>query len=385
MFLLLFLDIFGCQTTSDTDDEWILTNIKNNPIAVQEHFSQMTDPMARTVAIMDLVERYPNRTKPLCTVLPSKISLERCLRLTERPHLWKKQRNHFDTKTTSTPRSDRSCNLSPHPNTCWTAQALEDVSQDLDRALDACQQISESRWQAECYFSLAEYVGSELSQLGSALDICKYTQQFQKSCWMHVVVDQAQQSKAHLDSWEWYKNTAAQIQHSTAISSDFAADLTDHFWAQSVWRLWDLQLLSKLPEPPVELDSIVLDLQSIDMVRWCDMPIQNLDSWANILLSTNQSCPKLSKPRGLDLESDVWQDMFVPEGCEVRSFLGQSHRLSCPKDPILEAKLSLLEVSARIRPMPKTWLQESLQVGGVLERRAQMLISTDLTAPPDRR
>lgn len=385
MFFVIFLNILGCQTTSSTDDEWILTHLKSNPSTVQEHFAQMTDPIEQTIAIMDLVERYPNRTKPLCDALPSKIGIERCLRLTERPHLWKKQRNHFEESPKSTPISERTCNLNPHPNTCWTAQALEDASQNIDLAMDACQQISESQWQAECHFSLAEHVGATMHQIQLALDICQHTAQFQKSCWMHVVLDQTQQSTEHLDSWQWYDDTAEQIRTSIAIPSDFAEDLTDHFWAQSTWRLWDSGLLSKLPPPPSHANSTLLDLQSIEMIRWCDMPIQNLEHWAERLLSSDQSCPRLSKPRGLDLESDVWQDMFVPDGCTIRSFLGQSHRLSCPNDPTLEAKLSLLEVSVRLRPIPKTWLQESLAVGGVLENRAQMLYSTDLKAPPDRR
>lgn len=383
---LIYL-LSGCAVSEDGRKTGVLQSLKQNPQRALELVYEIEDPIERTLFITDLVEQHPNRTKSLCIALPTSQSQERCHRITERPHLWKPQRNHFEPSDIATP-SERICTLDPHPNTCWTAQAIQDLTIDTNKASDSCAHIDDSRWQAECFFTLAEQVANEDS-LDLALRFCDNTQQFQKSCWLHVVLKISQSSSVHSNDWKWHSKITEQISTHETIDPLFRKDLAEHFMAQSIWRQWDDGVFDYSKPYPKIAQSTLQDLQSIEVLRWCDEPLQKLHKWAQLTNRVRKNhtpnCSRLKKPRGLKLELDLWTDLIPPENCTVSSFLGNSHRVHCPEDSVLDAQLSILEVSSRLRPIQSIFIQESLHLTPLLQNRGSQLNSMDLRLPPDRR
>ena len=149
--------IFILLSCRDPDPrEAILEALQKDPAAAIEAAEAIEDPLERTVIITQLVEEFPHRTRPLCDALPTEIAKERCIRLNQRPHLWKPQKDHLKLQPTPITPLQEACSIDPHPTTCRTAQAQQFAkAKQADKAKQACEAISEERWKAECYFTIS--------------------------------------------------------------------------------------------------------------------------------------------------------------------------------------------------------------------------------------
>ena len=346
-----------------------------------------TDPpsIEKDFLILNTVEDFPRRSKPLCPMLSTKTGVDRCLRLTERPHLWKRQPHHF-AKSSHPTSLDRNCKIDPHPNTCWTAQAILDSKQDWTLAEDACRQIESELWRAECFFTLAESIDITQETLPKALQMCSYSDQFQKSCWMHIIVHLAQQERTPIDDATWLESTSKILQNSSVLPTEMTEDLWQHLLAKIVSAHIERGAVWNARAPKAFLGHWQ-NQYAIEALRWCDRPIQNIVEWIPLAQNIHSlPCKRLSEPRGMDLESDLWLDQTLSSDCETISFVGQSHRIYCPTDDTFNWHMAILEASIRLRPNNRIFVQESLNsVHPIIRKRAENLQEISWHEKPDER
>ena len=393
--ILLILSTFGCGGITESPSQQdsihhfntpttLIAALRQNPARTLQVLHTTPQSLAKDTLILDTVEQFPHRSKPLCAVLSTDIGIDRCLRLTERPHLWKQQPHHF-AKSTHPSSLDRNCTIDPHPNTCWTAQALLDSNKDWKLALDACRQIEQDVWRAECFFTLAESIDINQGTLPKALETCTYSDQFQKSCWMHIIVHLAQQSTIEINDPSWLSKTYAIVKGSL-LPDDMKTDLWQHFLAKSVSTAFE-QGHTWRNNTPVDLLGHWQNQYAVEALRQCDIPIQDISAWMQLARDIQSSpCRLLTEPRGMDLESDLWITQVLPKDCELISFLGQSHRIYCRGNDELNWHMALLEASARLRPNNPIFVQESLQSSNsTIQKRAAHLETLNWQEKPDQR
>ena len=384
---LLGLSIMGCLSTPST------SNTVSNIIEALQHsdqeavrvVQQITDPVEKTLAISEVMERFPHKSKVLCGELPSSVSQERCLKLQERPHLWKTQKNILDIPSPSiTTEPMETCTIDPYPNTCWTALAKQHTyEQNIPTAHSACAQIEDAKWQAECFFSIAEELASDPTKYPQSVATCVFAQQFAKSCWHHGIKSLASHSIEHINDWQWHNDIAQLIEDAHSDHVDIAHDLLSHFWAEAIHR----QITHQADTLSIDLSSLPREALphyrssvAVETLRFGDYPLQYIDKWIDIA-KRYPNIEKREKARGLDLGIDLWthsstliiSDQTSPlvyaddkddvcthpntTNCRVVSFLGNSHRMSCDDEKI-DWTIAILEASARLRPHQYILLQE---------------------------
>ena len=382
----------GCSPSENEKEELTSTELvsmaQDNPIQAMRYVESIPNALERDAFIVNTVEQFPRRSKSLCALLSSGVSRERCHRITERPHLWKAQPNHFETST-HPPATNRTCSLDPHPNTCWTAQAITDSQTDWTLALDSCRQIDTTQWRSECFFTLAESLPSTTGSLSKALQTCGYSDAFQKSCWMHIVTELAQESPMHAEDREWYSSIEAILTTQPDIPTSIQNDLLEHLLAKSVTKLFEMNIVPT-QNTPHQLEGHWQNQYAVEALRWCDIPIQHIGDWitmAKTWSDENPLCTKrLSKPRGMDLESDLWTDVSLPSHCSQISFLGNSHRIHCTNETELNWTFALLEASVRLRPNNPIFMQETRASSNkLLQQRAKHLQGLNWQEIPDQR
>lgn len=392
--MTMILWMLSCTDTVDKSAQTISTyenpadliaDLRKHPARTLQRLHTDPHSIEKDALLLNTVEQFPRRSKPLCSILSTKTGVDRCLRLTERPHLWKKQPHHF-AKSTHQTSLERNCTVDPHPNTCWTAQALLDSKQDWILAEDACRQIRSELWQAECFFTLAESIEVQQENLTKALRICSYSNQFQKSCWMHIIVHLAQQTNTPIDDASWLENTYMILQESSVLPEEMKRDLWQHLLAKMVATHMERGSVWSDITPPA-FTGHWQNQYAIETLRWCDIPIQSIEEWIPVAKNIRTiDCKRLSEPRGMDLESDLWLNQIPPQGCETISFTGQSHRIQCPNDDTLNWHMALLETSVRLRPNNPIFVQESLNSDNhVIRKRAEALQEISWQETPDQR
>lgn len=375
----------GQDTHTEFDDpKSLIAALRQNPARTLQTLHTATKGVEQDALILQTIEQFPHRSKPLCSILSTNIAMERCLRLTERPHLWKRQPHHFAKSTHPSP-LDRDCTIDPHPNTCWTAQALLDSKEDWSLAEDACRQIQTDVWRAECFFTLAESIEVDQGTLQKALETCSYSDQFQKSCWMHVVVHLAQKSTAEINDISWLDNTRSLL-YGSVIPDKMKDDLWQHFLARAVTKAFEGGD-SWTNNTPLTLNGHWQNQYAVEVLRQCDIPIQSISEWIELAQSISSTpCTRLSEERGMDLESDLWTSQPLPDNCDTISFLGQSHRVHCEGNDQLNWHMALLEASVRLRPNNPIFVQESLNSSNpLIQKRAENLNDLDWQEKPDQR
>ena len=393
---LTILVWMGCTSPNNVDEitsTELIALAQKNPIQAMRYVESMPTALERDAFIVNTVEQFPRRSKPLCALLSSNVSRERCHRLTERPHLWKPQANHFET-ISHPPATDRTCSVDPHPNTCWTAQAMTDAQTDWNLALDSCRQIDTDQWRAECFFTLAESIPLTTDSLSIALQTCTYSDAFQKSCWMHIITELSKQSPMHAEDGAWYTLIDTIIRSQVEIPSSIQQDLFEHLLAKSVTKLFE-ENIKPTKSTPSQLYGHWQNQYAVETLRWCDRPIQHIEEWIHIAedwsdeTESNKTplCAKrLSKPRGMDLESDLWTTIPLPTNCRAISFLGSSHRIHCENDPHLNWTFALLEASVRLRPNNPIFVQETQNSSNtLLQQRSKQLNDLNWQEVPDQR
>ncbi len=373
------------ETETKHSSEALINLAQNSPVQAKRYVQNL-EQVQRDVLILETVEQYPRRSKDLCAFLSTSLGRDRCHRLTERPHLWKDQINHFDQIQNSEPITERDCTLDPHPNTCWTAQAVADGQEDVALAIDACRHIENRTWQAECFFTLAESLPSSIDTLEQGLTVCKFSDQFQKSCWMHLVTTLAKDSAPHTSDADWYAKVSTALLQSDRLTEGFEQDLLEHFYAKSVQTLYE-QGQQFTDDTPHFLIGHWQNQYAVETLRWCENPVQYLSNWSNRAKQwSSKPCTKREHPRGMDLESDLWVSVSIPPKCHKISFLGNSHRLYCENQSELNWNLALLEASARLRPRNAIFVQEALSSDNeLLRHQAKRLNAINWKDAPDQR
>jgi len=383
---------FGCSPSESGNKELTSTELismaQSNPIQAMRYVESIPTILERDAFIVNTVEQFPRRSKSLCGLLSSTVSRERCHRITERPHLWKAQSNHFEIST-HPPATNRTCSLDPHPNTCWTAQAITDSQTDWTLALDSCRQIDATQWRSECFFTLAESLPSTTTTLSKALETCGYSDAFQKSCWMHVITELAQESPMHVEDVQWYNSIESILTTQTDIPKSIQDDLMEHLLAKSVTKLFE-QNIVPTQNTPHQLEGHWQNQYAVEALRWCDTPIQHIEDWITVAKTWTDEHPfctkRLDKSRGMDLESDLWTDFALPSHCSQISFLGNSHRIHCTNEPDLNWTFALLEASVRLRPNNPIFVQETrTSSNNLLKQRAKYLQELNWQEIPDQR
>ena len=369
-----------------TNPTELVSALQQQPARTLQQLHTTPDSIEKDALLLNTIEQFPRRSKPLCSILSTKTGVERCLRLTERPHLWKSQPNHF-AKIEHERKLDRDCTIEAHPNTCWTAQALEDSKTNWDLAEDSCKQIESELWRAECFFTLAESIDISEHTLSSALDTCSHSNQFQKSCWMHMIIELAQHHVDHISDTLWLENIHKVIAEHTAVPSIMKEDLWQHFLAKMVTTAFE-QGQSWNDKTPSVLIGHWQNQYAVETLRWCAQPIQHIKKW--VLLAQKWSnptpCVKRVEPRGMELDSDLWVPQSLPNHCRKISFLGQSHRIYCDNDNALNWHMALLEASARLRPNNKIFVLESLNAKQeLIRKRSENLQGLNWQEKPDQR
>ena len=395
--VLLTIVSLSMPSCKGIDDESSKQDTYNNPAelvaALRKHPARTlqdlhTQPpsIEKDALILNTVEEFPRRSKPLCSILSTRTAIDRCLRLTERPHLWKRQPHHF-AKSTHPAALERDCTIDPHPNTCWTAQALLDAKKDWTLAEDACRQIESDLWQAECFFTLAESIEVTKETLPKALQICSYSDQFQKSCWMHAIVHLAQQESTPINEKSWLNDTYSILQSSPVLPEEMKVDLWQHLLAKIVSTHIQIGVVQN-ETTPTDFAGHWQNEYAIEVLRWCDIPIQDITEWSRIAKNIHTTpCKRLSEPRGMDLESDLWVDQSLPSDCNTISFVGQSHRIYCLEEDDTQLAHgingSFLSDSVRTTPI---FVQESLNSENpVIRKRATNLQDINWQEKPDER
>ena len=363
----------------------LVAALRKHPAQTLQQLHKEPKSIEKDALILNTVEEFPRRSKLLCPILSTKTAVDRCLRLTERPHLWKRQPHHF-AKSTHPTSLERKCTIDPHPNTCWTAQALIDSRKNWTLAEDACRQITSDLWQAECFFTLAESIEVTQETLPKALQICSYSDQFQKSCWMHIIVNLAQHENTPLNDTSWLDKTHAILQDSSVLPEEIKKDLWQHLLAKIVathiehGAVWQSNM-------PTALTGHWQNQYAIEALRWCDRTIQNIAEWIALTKNIQSTpCKRLSEPRGMDLESDLWIEQTFASDCDTISYVGQSHRIYCAADETFNWHMALLETSIRLRPNNPIFVQESLNsVNPIIRKRAESLQEISWQEKPDER
>lgn len=379
--ILLIISIFAC-TSTPSPKELILEKMKEEPHKAKELAEQIEDPIERTQIITEIVENYPHRTRILCEALPSKTSKERCFRINQRPHLWKEQRDHLKIKPKALTPIKEDCTLDPNINTCRTAQALAFLADtDIDSAFQTCASIIENRWQAECFFTISEVLAENSETYAKAISACDYAKQFAKSCWHHSVMGLAGQTPQHWNDWTWHAEIIALIdQVWTDRDQEFKADLHSHFWAQSLRRHVEKDMLDWSSLPPVAIPH-AHSAKAMQLMRKATVKVSDMNDWLGLIDASSYSIR--TRSRGFDSEIDLWKDEPVPQDCQVLSYLGNSHRLSCT-DAKVDWQIAFLEASARLRPSNLSLIGSLLQAEHpAIQQTALRLKSMDLKASPD--
>ena len=159
--------------------------------------------------------------------------------------------------------------------------------------------------------------------------------------------------------------------------------------AKSVTKLFEMNIVPT-QNTPHQLEGHWQNQYAVEALRWCDIPIQHIGDWitmAKTWSDENPLCTKrLSKPRGMDLESDLWTDVSLPSHCSQISFLGNSHRIHCTNETELNWTFALLEASVRLRPNNPIFMQETRASSNkLLQQRAKHLQGLNWQEIPDQR
>jgi hypothetical protein len=372
--------LFSCQ--SDPKQE-IMDALQEDPQTAILAAEKIEDPIKRTMIITELVEEFPHRTRPLCDALPSTISKERCVRLNQRPHLWKPQKDHLQLNPPPIDQLKENCTLDPHPTTCRTAQAQQFAKQkDVQKAMQACEAIEQTQWKSECYFTISEEISTHIELYRHAIDACDRSRQFAKSCWHHSVMGLAQRAEQHWNDWQWHKEMTTIIDDVwESRDPKMKEELRSHFWAQSIHRHIENSKL-QIQNLPAEALPHYRTSKAIHTIRFSQEALQELSKWVD--LASNTNIQTSSKPRGFASEMDLWIAIQPPENTVIISYLGNSHRLS-HSDPDIDWTIAILEASARLRPLHKILILEGLKHSDpAVQLTAQRLSKLDLKAPPDK-
>ena len=375
--ITLFL---ACQ--SDPKKE-IVEALQKDPKSAILAAQKIEDPIQRTLIITELVEEFPHRTRALCDALPTAVSKERCIRLNQRPHLWKPQKDYLQLNPPPIEKSQEDCSLDPHPTTCRTAQAQQYAKQkQVQKSMQACEAIEQTQWKSECYFTISEELSTHLELYQDAIDACDRSRQFAKSCWHHSVMGLAQRAEQNWNNWQWHTEMIATIDAVWSVKDpQMKEELRSHFWAQSIHRHVEQSKLQLDGIPPEALPHYRTS-KAIHTIRFADEALQNLSKWAE--MAANSQIKPSSKPRGFASEMDLWLAEEAPEDTVIISYLGNSHRFS-HSDPDIDWTIAILEASARLRPLHKILILEGLKhPNKAVKMTAERLSKIDLKAPPDK-
>jgi hypothetical protein len=379
--VFLIFTLLSCTTIDPSTS--ILEALQESPEKGIAMAMAIEDPLQRTMIITELVQSYPNRSRPLCDALPTSISKERCIRLNERPHLWKPQKDNLKLNPKPITARQSNCNIAPHPITCRSAEAQIFAQQrQSELAMQSCAAIKETMWQAECFFTISEEFSNHSDFYTESIEACDHSKQFAKSCWHHSVMGLASSSEKHPNDWDWHRSMINQI--TTLWESrdpSMSLELQSHFWAQSIQRQTESgQLQSeKLPKEAIQH---YRSSMAINALRFSSKSLQNLEEWAQI--AQNGFTERKKRARGFLPEMDLWLPQDAPEGAVKTSYLGNSHRWT-HSDPDIDWILAVLEASARLRPLNKVLIMEGqAHQHPTVKATANRLASLDLLAPPDK-
>ena len=114
--LLWLVSCKGVFKDSETENQTfsgpseLIAALRTHPARTLQQLHKEPQSIEKDALILNTVEEFPRRSKPLCPILSTKTAVDRCLRLTERPHLWKRQPHHF-AKSSHPTSLERDCTL----------------------------------------------------------------------------------------------------------------------------------------------------------------------------------------------------------------------------------------------------------------------------------
>lgn len=193
--IFLFSVMFACTQFSCTRAEVSqIERFKKNPSEVRKRIEDL-DSLARLELVMELVETYPEDAAQLCPLL-SGDARNRCISISERPHLWsKKKEEHVATKRKET--ADTDCTKGAQFRLCLDEEVQLAIRKgNIDRVKGLCAHIDQDKWYSECLFSAAEHATRHRGAHGysEGVELCMEAGSFSGNCQNHLIMMLAQKS-----------------------------------------------------------------------------------------------------------------------------------------------------------------------------------------------
>ena len=155
---------------------------------------------------------------------------------------------------------------------------------------------------------------------------------------MHIIVHWRNEA-TDINDPSWLTKTQSIVDNSV-LPNEMKTDLWQHFLAKSVSATFE-QGGTWRDDTPVALLGHWQNQYAVKVLRECDLPIQDISTWMQLAQDIQSSpCSRLTEPRGMDLESDLWITQVLPT---THFILGQSHRLH-DGDDTLNWHMALLKL-----------------------------------------
>lgn len=339
--ILIFLaSMLGCHREPDPSNH-VKHLFLHQPDKVGPYIQSLTEA-EQIYVVTQLSEEIPQRIQPLCRHVTG-APKERCLRITNRPHLWTSSQS-----SSSLPPTDSGC---IHPNLCAEKKATRAIKQQqLELAVRECSQMTSEKWKDECIFHISEVLFEQgFSHYPNVLTLCQQSQSFRSHCLQHSVFSVVTYSLQQNHGIEEFSSLAEEFyQYWHAFDPQESHIRRDQLWSHWIYRQReaDPEAVLDIPHPwKHHLHSSI----ALEGVRYGE----NLETdMATHLKNLQEKSPSRNRtPRGVDPTRNLWSESSFDSGV----FLGFSQRI-IDADPQIDLLLATLESIARLQPPQKQLL-----------------------------
>lgn len=390
--LLVILSVPACRWAGEEAEpceavdclvDWALERWPLAPELVEARLAEETDPVTRLTVVMAVVEAYPRGSSSLCGLLEKGPVAERCLKISDRPHLWDARPERagevaFSGEVTHIFNDggvDPYATVEPIllpcegvPRTTCQAEAALSAARaaEPERIAALCAGVESPKWRGECFFYSAETLCSikRPETCAESARLCQGAADFRVPCLVDVLTRIATLAPpaTATSAADWEPLMSAVARARTALAQDdaeLAERVTARTWAEAMMRAYASAPAVGNPLRFVPSQAHAHARAAIARRLMVQEPTQSLSAWgariAEAEASWGEAPPsplqRLGRSRGL------WATMLPSERrLPALPHLGDALRVE-HSDPGLDRLICALEAGAR-RPEPQVSLLE---------------------------
>jgi len=352
----------------------------------------LPDEVERTATAVQVLEVHPKEVGPLCGRLPQGATLERCIRVSRRPHLnppkeERGKRPLFFDQLEDVDQNHAPGEVTPDLGSCGSSQDLISCLReaalakaqvgDVRAAAALCAAIPltsnpPERWRSDCFFNAAERLVEIQghNHYAQAVGLCHEAKKYFAPCVTHLLMSMARVVPAAdekgAQEWVAAREAASAIAAYWAGTS-LAERLVDGFWALATGMAMHSapevsgDLLEHVPPEAVPHVRAAAAARMLAIGRSKE---STLKGWSNAVsaalkLRKNQELRR-SRHRRYRVADAQWpRRVGEKDGMKIIFYNGPAVRVVA-EDPGIDMTICVLEAAARLDPVPTELLRDGL-------------------------